>query len=80
MVVLRRDGKVKIHVYYRDLNKVCPGDDFPLRHNDLLVDNTTKYALFSFIDRYLAYNQIEMAPKDKTKTSFITHWGIFSIM
>lgn len=60
-------------VGYGDLNKASSKDDFPPPHIDVLVDNTTGHALFSFTDSFLGYNQIEMAPEDKEKTSFITH-------
>ena len=55
---------------FRDLNKACPKDDFPLPHIDVLVYNTTRSALISFMDGFLGYNQIKMAPKDMTKTTF----------
>jgi len=41
------------------------------------VDNTTNFALFSFMDGFLGYNQIKMAPKDMEKTTFVTLWGTF---
>jgi len=37
----------------------------------------TNFALFSFMDGFLSYNQIKMAPKDMEKTTFITLWGTF---
>ncbi|RDY04689.1 hypothetical protein CR513_11558, partial [Mucuna pruriens] len=37
----KKDGKVRMCVDYRDLNKASPKDDFPLLHIDVLVDNTT---------------------------------------
>ncbi|XP_058727787.1 uncharacterized protein LOC131599463 [Vicia villosa] len=64
-------------VDYRDLNKASPKDDFPLPHIDMLVDNTAKFNVFSFMDGFSGYNQIKMAPEDMEKTSFITPWGTF---
>ena len=61
---------VSMCVDFRDLNKACPKDDFPLPHIDVLVYNTTRSALISFMDGFLGYNQIKMAPKDMTKTTF----------
>ena len=40
VLVLKKDGKVKMCVDFRDLNKASPKDDFPLPHIDILVDNT----------------------------------------
>ncbi|KAI5428173.1 hypothetical protein KIW84_033254 [Lathyrus oleraceus] len=39
-------------VDYRDLNKASPKDDFPLPHIDTLVDNTAKFAVFSFLNGF----------------------------
>ena len=75
--VPKKDGKVRMCVDFRDLNKAYPKDDFPLPHIDVLVDNTTRNALMSFMDGFSRYNQIKMAPKDMTKTTFTTKWGIY---
>ena len=64
-------------VDFRDLNKAYPKDDFPLPHINVLVDNTASNALMSFMDGFSGYNQIKMAPKDMTKTTFTTKWGIY---
>ncbi|KAA3461423.1 RNA-directed DNA polymerase (Reverse transcriptase), Ribonuclease H-like protein [Gossypium australe] len=73
----KKDGKVRMCVDYRDLNKASPMDNFPLPHIDTLVDNTAGYSLFSFIDGFLGYYQIKMHPEDIEKTIFITLWGTF---
>ena len=70
--VPKKDGNVKMCVNFRNLNKACPKDDFPLPHIDVLVDNTVGSALMSFMDGFSEYNQIKMAPKDMTKTTFTT--------
>ena len=70
MPVPKKDGKVRMCVDFRDLNKACPKDDFPLPHINVLVDNTTGSVLMSFMNGFLGYNQIKMAPKDMTKNTF----------
>ena len=62
---------------YRDLNKASRKDDFLLPHIDMLVDNTAKFKVFSFMDGFSRHNQIRMAPEDMEKTMFITPWGTF---
>ena len=54
--VAKKDGKVRMCVDYRDLNWAIPKDNFSLPHIDVLVDNTTNFALFSFMDGYSSYN------------------------
>ncbi|RDX93106.1 hypothetical protein CR513_24677, partial [Mucuna pruriens] len=67
--VPKKDGKVRMCVDYRDLNRASPKDNFPLPHIDLLVDNTTQHSCYSFMDGFSRYNQIRMAPEDKEKTT-----------
>ena len=75
--VPKKDGKVRMCVDYRDLNRASPKDDFPLPHIDVLVDNTAGNAIFSFTDCFCGYNQVKMDPEDMEKTTFITLWGTF---
>ena len=70
--VPKKDGKVRVCVDFRDLNKASPKDDFPLPHIDMLVDSTAGHPMLSFMDGFSGYNQILMAPEDVEKTSFIT--------
>ena len=75
--VPKKDGKVRMCMDFRDPNKACPKDDFPLPHIDVLLDNTIGNALMSFMDGFSGYNQIKMAPKDMAKTTFTTEWRIY---
>ncbi|PKI64783.1 hypothetical protein CRG98_014852, partial [Punica granatum] len=77
MPVEKKNGKVRVCIDYRDLNKASPKDNFPLPHIDVLVDNTAHHTQFSFMDGFSGYNQIQMAEEDKIKTTFITMWGTF---
>ena len=75
--VPKKDGKVRVCVDFRNLNKASPKDDFPLPHIDMLVDSIAGHAMLSFMDGFSGYNQIMMAPEDREKTSFITEWGTY---
>ena len=75
--VPKKDGKVRMCVDFRDLNKASLKDDFPLPHINILIDNVAEHALLSFMDGFLGYNQIKMVPEDIEKTSFITPWGMY---
>ena len=52
MHVPKKDGKVRMCVDFRDLNKACPKDDFPLPHMYVFVDNTADSTLMSFMDGF----------------------------
>ena len=62
---------------FRNLNKVCLKDEFPLPNIDLLVDSAAGSSMFSFMDGYSGYNQIHMATKDVEKMAFKTPIGNF---
>lgn len=76
--VLKKDGRVRMCVDFRDLNKAGPKDDFPLPHIDILVDNKAGHSLLSFMDDFSGYNQIKMAPEEKICGNlYIPQWGRF---
>lgn len=41
--VKRKNGQIRVCIDFRDLNKTCPKDDFPVPHMELLIDSTTRY-------------------------------------
>ena len=65
---------------FRDLNIACSKDDFPLPHIDVLEDNMADSVLMSFMNGFSRYNQIKMALKDMTNTTFTTKWGVYCYM
>ena len=77
VLVPKKDGKVRMCIDYKDLNRASQKDNFFLPHIDTLVDNTAMNSQFSFMDGFFGYNQIQMAPKDREKTAFVTMWGTF---
>ena len=54
--VPKKDGKVRVCVDFRNLNKASPKDDFPLPQIDMLVDSTTGHAMLYFMDGFSGYN------------------------
>ncbi|XP_061979625.1 uncharacterized protein LOC133700079 [Populus nigra] len=77
VVVPKKEGKIRVCVDFRNLNKASPKDDFSLPHIDVLVDNAARSSTYSFIDGFSGYNQIKMALEDKAKTTFVTPWGTY---
>jgi hypothetical protein len=45
---------------------------------DHIVDECAGCKVFSFMDGFSGYNQIQIKPKDQQKTTFIFLWGTFA--
>ncbi|KAG9458423.1 hypothetical protein H6P81_002931 [Aristolochia fimbriata] len=73
--VKKKNGQIRVCVDFKDLNKACQKDDFPLPITELMVDATTGHEVLSFMDGSSGYNQIWMDPKDEEMTAFRTPKG-----
>jgi hypothetical protein len=74
----KKQGTIHVCVDYRDINKACPKDNFPTPFVDQIVDDYTRSEIFSLMDGFSGYNQINIIPEDQHKTAFICPWGTFS--
>jgi len=77
VLMRKKNGQLHICLDFRDLNKACPKDDFPLPIMELMIDLTTGHEALSFMDCTTGYNQIQMALEDQEATTFRTAKGIF---
>ena len=77
VMVNKSNGKWRMCFDFKDLNKACPKDSFPLPIIDQLVDSTAGHKLLSFMDAFSGYNQILMDEDDQEKTSFVTSQGLY---
>ena len=64
-------------VDFKDLNKACPKDPFPLPRIDQIIDATAGHDSLCFLDAYSGYHQIKMVESDQAATAFITPYGPF---
>ncbi|GJU99173.1 reverse transcriptase domain-containing protein [Tanacetum coccineum] len=61
---------------FKDLNKACPKDGYPLPEIDWKVESLCRFPFNCFLDAYKGYHQTHMAKEDEEKTAFITSQGI----
>ena len=54
--IKKKNGQIRCCVDFRNPNRVCPKDEFPLPNIDLLVDSVVGSSMFSFMDGYSGYN------------------------
>jgi hypothetical protein len=56
VVVLKKNGKLKICVDFRKLNKVTKKDPYPLPFCDKVLNIIARYEAYSLINGYLGYH------------------------
>ena len=69
--VNKQQGTIHVCVDYRDINKGCPKEKFPTPFIDEIVDDYAGSEIFSLMDGFSGYNQINIIPADQHKTAFI---------
>lgn len=78
VTISKKNGKWIIFFYYRELKKATKKDYFPLPFIDQVLDGLAGKKLFSVLDGFSGYNQIQISHKDQDKTTFTCPWGTFS--
>ncbi|GJZ66233.1 reverse transcriptase domain-containing protein [Tanacetum coccineum] len=77
VMVKKSDNSWRMCVDFKDLNKACPKDGYPLPKIDWKFESLCGFPFKCFMDAYKGYHQIQMAEEDEEKTAFITNQGIF---
>ena len=77
VVVDKKDGTKRFCVDYRRLNKVTKLDKYPLPRIDELLESFRTASWFTTLDLASGFFQLEVDEKDKEKTAFITHRGLY---
>ena len=79
LFVPKKDGRWRMCIDYRALNKQTVKDRYPLPRIDLLLDRLGQARVFSKLDLAQGYHQIAMAEDSVEKTAFCTNIGQWSI-
>jgi hypothetical protein len=45
---------------------------------NLILYSIAGHGMYSFMENYNGYNQVEMVEKDKVKSTFILEWGAYA--
>ena len=75
VVVKKKSRKWRVCVDFRDLNKTCLKDPFPMPRINQVVDAIVGHLRMSFLDAFQGYHQIPLAPEDQEKTALVTPTG-----
>jgi hypothetical protein len=76
--VNKKQGMIRVCVDYRDIYKASPKDNYLTPFVDQIVDDCAGSEIFSLMDGFSGYNQINILPADQHKTAFICPWGTFA--
>lgn len=68
--VRKKNGKIRVCVDYRDLNKATLKDVYLMPMVDMLIDDVAGQEMLSFMDGTAGYHQIPVAKADIHKTTF----------
>jgi hypothetical protein len=70
VLVQKKDGRWRVCVDFRDLNRATPKYEYPMPVAETLINAAAGHKMLSFMDGNAGYNQIFMAPEDIHKTAF----------
>src|SRR5205085_1516295 len=77
VLIKKKDGEIRFCIDYRKLNGYTKIDSHPLPRIDDTIDALQGMQYFTTVDCASGYWQVEMNEKDKEKTAFITHEGLY---
>ncbi|MCO5576761.1 hypothetical protein L7F22_030580 [Adiantum nelumboides] len=78
VVVPKKNGKLRVCVNLKKVNKATIRDNYPLPITDHVIERVTGREAYSFLDGFSRYNQLAIKLEDQHKTAFATEWGIFA--
>ena len=77
VLVKKMDDSVRCCIDYRQLNSVTRKDVYPLPRIDDCLEAMASAKLFSTFDLRSSYHQVEVAPQDRDKTTFVCPRGMY---
>ena len=77
VLVRKKDGGIRFCIDFRKLNQNTQKDAQPLPRIDETLDALDGACYFSTLDLASGYWQVELHPKDKEKTAFVTPFGFY---
>lgn len=73
----KKDGIMRFCVDYRRLNAIAQRDSYPIPRIDECIDSLGESTVFSTLDANSGYWKVEIDDRDKDKTAFTSHHGLY---
>ena len=77
VIVPKKDGSKRMCVDYRKVNQITHKNSYPLPNISEILSSFKDAKVFSCLDLKSGYWQIEVEEKDREKTAFTCHAGLF---
>ncbi len=78
VVTPKKNGTMRIRVDYRDVNAQTEEDLFPLPRIDQVWPTLSRARFLASLDLLMGFYQVEVDPRDRAKTAFLTHRGVYA--
>ncbi len=78
MIVPKKNGKWRVCIDYREINKSTLKYHFPFPFIDQVLNTSVEKKYFSFVDGVSGFNQIQLAQEGQDKTNFTCPWGMYT--
>ena len=77
LLIRKKDNSIRFCVDFRKLNNITKKDAYPLPHIGDSLDALSGSQWFSCLDLAQGFFQLELDEKDREKTAFSTHKGLY---
>jgi hypothetical protein len=77
ILVPKKDGTLRMCIYYRALNKIPLNNWYPLPRIDDLLENLQHVKYFTTLDLKSRYQKVKVKEEDTWKISFKTRQGLY---
>ena len=67
----KKDGTFRMAVDYRDLNQITKKDLHPIPNIQMLLDSMAGTSVYTSLDLFSGYWNVEINEEDKPKTAFL---------
>lgn len=80
LFVPKKNGKFRLCIDYRALNKLTVKNRYPIPRIEDLLDQLRGAKFFSKIDLCSGYHRVKLAEADQPKTAFRTRYGLYEFV
>jgi hypothetical protein len=70
-IVPKKNGRLRIYIDFRNLNATTNKDPYSFPFTNEVLNTIVRHEAYSFLNEYLEYHQIFIAPKDRYKIAFV---------